>query len=84
MYRYIQKAVVLQIRIQDPVVFWPLDPVSGYGTEKNPESGCRKGAEQFFGLKLKIFKFFDAKPDPVLDPNSDSNPEPDPNIDPDP
>ena len=28
--------------------------------------------------QVKILKFFDAKPDPVLDPN------PDPNIDPDP
>ncbi len=41
---YIQKAV-LQIRIQDPVLFWPLDPVSGSGTVKNPEPGSRKQAE---------------------------------------
>jgi hypothetical protein len=52
---------VLRIRIRDPVPFLPQCPRSGMG-KKSRSGPVMNILETFFGVK--IFKFFDANPDP--------------------
>ncbi len=67
-YKFLE--TVLRIRIQDPVLFWPLDPGSGseMGKIQSRDPGLKsqiffsRTLHQFFGLQ--ILKFFDADPDP--------------------